>query len=64
MQATGLKCDGVSLGIPPAWPGQGLDAIGYLQDSLAHTSHLNFGGYQCITHQDLLLYLASLISKE
>ena len=33
MQVAGLKSDDVSLGIPPAWPGQGLDAIGYLQDS-------------------------------
>ena len=33
MQSTGLKSDDVSLGIPPAWPGQGLDAIVYLQDS-------------------------------
>ena len=32
-RSTGLKSDDVSWGIPPAWPGQGLDAIGYLQDS-------------------------------
>ena len=29
----GPQHDDVSLGIPLAWPGQGLDAIGYLQDS-------------------------------
>ena len=33
LQSTGLKSDDVSLGIPPACPGQGLDALGYLQDS-------------------------------
>ena len=33
LQTSGWKSDDVSLGIPPAWPRQGLDAIGYLQDS-------------------------------
>ena len=32
-QLTGLKSDDVSLGIPPARPGQGYGRLGYLQDS-------------------------------
>ena len=33
MQPTGLKSDDFSLGIPPAWPGQGYGNFVYLQDS-------------------------------